>query len=181
MVPALGSDYNPKFTVSGGTVVSSNSSGQIVIIPNRPNVSVKISNNGTFIGKSDFKVKLIPPPEVDIKCNGKKINPISGNSLNDVARLELKLISEKSFKEQNPRDAQFSPKQWQIRLVRNKRVIGTKRLTQSKENIREFLAQKGVKSGDMLVIDEIKIKRRNYQNRSEHFNIGDKTFIILIK
>lgn len=181
MVPALGSDYNPKFTVTGGTVASSTASGKIVIIPTQPNVSVKISNNGTYIGKSNFKVKLIPQPEIDIKCNGRKINPITGNSLTDVAKLELKITPEKSFKSQNPQDARFYTKQWQVRLVRNKKVVGTKRLTRSRENIRAFLAQKGAKSGDMLVIDEIKIKRKNYQNRSENFQTGDKTFIILIK
>ena len=181
MVPALGSDYNPKFSVTGGTIASSTASGKVVILPTQPNVSVKISNNGIYIGKSNFKVKLIPPPEVDIKCNGRKINPINGNSLTDVAKLELRLEAEKSFKEQNPRDAHFYPKQWQVRLVRNKRVIGTKVLRRSKENIRGFLSNKSARSGDMIVIDEIKIKRKNYQNRSENFNIGDKTFIILIK
>ncbi len=181
MVPALGSDYNPTFSVTGGTVASSTASGKVVILPTKSTVSVKISNNGVYIGKSDFKVKLIPSPEVDIRCNGRTINPINGNSLTDVGKLELKLTAENSFREQNPKDAHFAPKNWQVRLVRNKRVIGTKKLTRAKENLRSFLATNSARSGDMLVIDEIKIKRKNYQGQVEDFKIGDKTFIVLIK
>lgn len=180
MIPALGEDYNPKFEVVGGTLASATASGKVVVIPSQPNVTVKISNNGTYIGSSKFKVKLIPVPEIEVLCSNKKINPISGNSITDVGRLELKITPDKSFKELNPNDSDFRPKKWQVRLVRNKRVVGTKQLNRARENIRAFLSQKGARSGDILVIDEIKIKRKNYLNRVEDFKVGDKTFVIQI-
>ncbi|MFQ3576415.1 MAG: gliding motility protein GldM, partial [Cytophagales bacterium] len=78
-VPALGSTYQPSFAgSSGGEFITGTEKGKVTIIPNSPEVTLKVSSGGNFIGDQKFKVRLVPLPTIELMAGGAKIDEKAG-------------------------------------------------------------------------------------------------------
>lgn len=173
-VPALGADYSPTITASGATIIRGSSPGDVVVVPTAPNISVKISNNGTFIGKRDFRVKLVPTPKVEINISQKRaVHPSRLRSLKITAKMPT------DFQMINPRDAPCKVRKYKAFLIRNNRVVDSKEVDGDSGSQLSAIAQ-AAKDGDRVMIEVIKVQRRTYRGGSENVKIPDTIFNIPI-
>ena len=69
-VPSLGTSYNPSFPVGGGQFIKGRKRGLVTIIPKGSKVTLTVKNEGNLIGRQNFKVRLIPKPEIKIYAGG---------------------------------------------------------------------------------------------------------------
>lgn len=78
-VPALGSSYNPAFTVSGGSIKKGAAIGDALVYPTaKEGVEIFVSSEGTKIGSVKFKTKPVPPPTFEIKSGGGLVDLLKG-------------------------------------------------------------------------------------------------------
>jgi len=175
-VPALGALYDPKFSAAGATVQPGAKKGFVTIIPSGKKVSINVSSGGAAIGTETFKVRPVPKPEVKAYAKGKPVNLKTGMRAPGPRSIDMKAISDASFKEFLPKDARYKVAEWEIMLVRGKRPIQKKKITTSKANLSSFAAK--AKPGDRILIDVKKVIRKNYLNGVETVPTG--TIIINI-
>lgn len=164
-VPALGVEYNPKFTVSGGTYLNGQGGkGSIIIVPNSSSVSLTVASGGSSIGTKKFGVKMVPKPEV--KARG--LNLKQGGTC--PRSITIDAIPDASFKSQLPKDARYRVSGFVVTLARGKRVIGTVNSTGQTANLSSIGAK--AKPGDRLVIEVKSVQRMNFQNKVEPAPVG---------
>jgi len=180
-VPALGADYSPTFTASGATIRQTSTKGKIIVIPNSPNVSIKISNNGTFIGEQKFKVKLIPKPVITMTKNNRAyvVNQIQGVPASALRKLSVKAFAEDAFKTSNPQDASYKITKWVATLVRGRRIIQIEEYSRDSKTLNKFLNE--VRPGDRIVVEVLEVKRKTYQGAIESVKIPTSIFSIPIQ
>ena len=180
-VPALGVDYNPTFTATGAIIKRTSTKGKIIVIPNSPNVSLNISNNGTFIGIQKFKVKLIPKPTITMTKSNRPyvINQIQGIPSSTLRVLSVKALAEDAFKTNNPKDADYKVTKWEATLVRGRRVIDRKVYNRERKTLNYFLSR--ARSGDRIVIEVKEVKRKTYRESIENVAIPTTIFSIPIQ
>ena len=180
-VPALGADYNPTFTATGATIKRTGEKGKIVIVPNSPNVSVRVSNNGTFIGKQDFKVKLIPKPVITMARGGQKyvVDQIQGVTSSTLRNLSVKAFADREFKRSNSLDAKYKVTKWEANWVRGKNSKGSKVYDSESKTLKAFA--RDVKPGDRIVIEVKEVKRKTYEGNVEKVTIPTTIFTIPIQ
>lgn len=177
-VPALGSEYNPSITAQGANVRRTPNKGEVIIIPNSPEVRVNVSSGGIPLGVKKYKVKLMPKPEVLVKCNNRLVDLVKGVSLGDLRKVEVVVVPDNAFRASNPTDCRYKAVYWKASLVRNGRIKGLpKVIRQGVGNLRSLQAQ----SGDRIIVEEIKIKRRNFENRVLDVDVGSKVFVIPVQ
>jgi gliding motility-associated protein GldM len=180
-VPALGVDYNPTFTVTGGTIRNTSTTGEIIVIPNSPHVTINISSNGTFIGSVKFKVKLIPQPNITMTKGNRPyvINQIRGVSVSTLRELSVKVFAESAFKSSNPRDAIYKIKEWNATLVRGRRVIKKRSYNSENKSLKGFLSE--ARSGDRLVVEILDVRRKTFKQTIDRVTIPSSIFSIPIQ
>jgi gliding motility-associated protein GldM len=164
-VPALGSDYNPSFTVTGGDLVRGSGVGEITIIPNTSKVDLNVSNAGNFLGTKSFGVRKIPAPEIQARIKGKQIDLIKGIPVN-TASFSLDAIPDESFAAFLPKDARFQVREAEISLVRANR--GVSRIRSTSKNI-SLTKLAGKRKGDLIVIEIKQVARANFRGDVENF------------
>ena len=164
-VPALGSDYNPTFTVKGGDLVRGSGTGEITIIPNTSKVDLNVSNAGNFLGTKSFGVRKIPAPEVQARIKGKQIDLIKGIPVN-TASFSLDAIPDESFAAFLPKDARFQVREAEISLVRANRGVSRIRATSKSINLSKLV---GKRKGDLIVIEIKQVARANFRGDVENF------------
>jgi gliding motility-associated protein GldM len=169
-VPALGEAYNPAFGVTGGSQRKGAKKGMVTIIPTAPKVKLSVSSGGQLIGSQEFKVRLVPKPEIVAYAKGKPVDQKKGMKAPGPRSIQMKAISDKSFKEFLPKDARYKVSSWEAILVRGKRPVKKKNFTSSDGNLSSFAAS--AKPGDRILIEVKKVIRRNFQNKSENVPIG---------
>ena len=164
-VPALGVEYNPSFSASGGSVLNgSGGKGSIILVPNSASMTLSVSSGGNPIGTKKFGVKLVPKPEV--KARG--LNVKQGGAC--PRGITLDAIPDPSFKDQLPKDARYRVSAYTVTLARGKRVIGSVNSGDPTANISSLGQQ--AKEGDRLVIEVKQVQRMNFQNQVENVSIG---------
>ena len=180
-VPALGADYNPTFTATGSIVKTTGKKGEIIVIPNSPNVKLNISNNGTFIGKQNFTVKLIPKPVITMAKGNQKyiVNQIQGVTTSTLRSLSVKVFPENAFKKSNRDDSHYKITKWEAIWVRGKISKGVKKYTSENSTLRDFANK--VKPGDRIVIEVKEVKRKTYTGGIETVKIPTTIFTIPIQ
>ena len=177
-VPALGSEYNPSITVQGANVRRTSNKGEVIIIPNSPEVRVNVSSGGIPLGVKKYKVKLMPKPEILVKCNNRLVDLVKGVSTGDLRKVEVVVVPDNGFRASNPTDCRYRAVYWKASLVRNGRIKGLPKVVrQGVGNLRSLQAQ----SGDRIIVEEIKIKRRNFENRVLDVDVGTKVFVIPVQ
>lgn len=179
-VPALGADYDPKFTATGARIKTTNKRGEIIIIPSSPNVTIKVNNKGTYIGNTSFKVKLIPKPTLRLTCKNKEVDPVKGVSNGDLRSVKIEAIADRDMKRLNPDDTHYKVKKWKAILVRNGRIKGNPVIINGQRGVLTTFSS-DARSGDRIIIDEVKVKRRNFEGNILPVDIGNPVFIIPIK
>ncbi len=169
-VPALGSSYAPSFTASGATVVKGSQKGIVTLIPNAAAVKLNVSSGGTAIGSQDFKVRLIPRPEIQVLSNGKPVDEKTGMAAPGPRSLTVIAKPDESFQAFLPKDARYAVTQWMAVLVRGKRPVSTQNFTSGTGNLAAFAAQ--AQPGDRIMIEVKQVKRTNFLNQQEVVNLG---------
>lgn len=169
-VPALGSQYNPNFSASGATVVKGSQKGIVTLIPNAANVKLNVSSGGTAIGSQDFKVRLIPKPEIVVMSNGKPVDEKTGMAAPGPRSLTVIAKPDESFQAFLPKDARYAVTQWMAVLVRGKRPVSTQNFTSGTGNLSAFAAQ--AQPGDRIMVEVKQVKRTNFLNQQEVVNLG---------
>lgn len=166
-VPSLGSSYNPTFSVSGGQFVRGGTRGLITIIPKDSKVLLTVRNEGNLIGTQDFKVRLIPKPEIRVYSGAREVDQKKG--LAKAPRsLQLRAVPDESFAQFLPKDARFKVMAAEVALVRGGRAV---KIVQAKSDklIISSLANEA-RSGDAIVIEVKKVARRNFRGEVEDFS-----------
>ena len=164
-VPALGSDYNPSFSVEGGDVIKGSKAGEITIIPTTSKVNLNVSNAGNFLGSESFGVRKIPAPEIQARIRGKQIDSKVGMPVS-TSSFTLDAIADESFRAFLPKDARFQVREAEINLVRAGRGVSRVRATNSKINLSKLA---GKRKGDNIVIEIKKVARANFRGDVEEF------------
>jgi gliding motility-associated protein GldM len=164
-VPALGAEYNPSFHVDGATVLTGSGTGSITLVPTSTRVKVDVNNKGNFIGQENFGVKLIPLPTIDVKVNNKKITPLEGIDANAARTITLKVIPDKGFAEALPAETNYYISEGKVYLARGRKEVKTIPVTGQNINLGSMVAD--MKSGDRLIVEVTKVKRKNFRNEIE--------------
>jgi gliding motility-associated protein GldM len=169
-VPALGSSYNPSFSASGAEVVKGSQKGIVTLIPTAASVKLNVSSGGTALGSQDFKVRLIPKPEIQVLVNGKPVDEKVGMSAPGPRALTVVAKPDESFAAFLPKDARYQVTSWMAVLVRGKRPVSTQNFSSSTGNLSAFASQ--AQPGDRIMIEVKEVRRTNFLNKSETVNLG---------
>jgi gliding motility-associated protein GldM len=169
-VPALGSQYNPSFSASGATVVKGSQKGMVTLIPNAATVKLNVSSGGTPLGSQDFKVRLIPKPEIIVMTNGRPVDEKTGMAAPGPRSLTVIAKPDESFQAFLPKDARYAVTQWVAVLVRGKRPVSTQNFSSGTGNLSAFAAQ--AQPGDRIMVEVKQVKRTNFLNQQEVVNLG---------
>jgi gliding motility-associated protein GldM len=165
-VPALGVNYKPSFSVTGGEYQAGrNGVGSIIIVPTSASVTLSVSNEGSPLGTKKFNVKMIPKPE--IKARG--LNLKQGGAC--PRSITIDAIADASFKDQLPNDARYRVTSFTVTLARGRRVVGSPVTGNGPTADIGSLGQQA-KEGDRLVIEVKQVQRMNFKNQVENVNIG---------
>jgi gliding motility-associated protein GldM len=170
MVPALGQEYRPVFTATGADVIKGAKLGDVTLVPTGTAVKLKVSSNGNYIGDQDFKVRLIPKPEIQALSNGKPVDEKQGVPSPGPRSITMKALPDEGFKTFLPKDARYRVSEWDCILVRGKRPVATQKVTSETANLASFAAQ--AQPGDRILIEVKTVIRTNYQNKTETVNLG---------
>lgn len=169
-VPALGVEYKPSFSATGGQAIAGGGS-KVTLVPNSAKMALTVSSGGNKIGTKNFTVKMIPKPTV--KARG--LNLKQGGAC--PRSLTIDAIPDPSFREQLPRDARYRVAGFKVTLARGKRPIKTVNSNGPTLNI-SSLGQ-AARPGDRLVIEIQGVKRRNFQNKVENVAISAEAGLII--
>jgi gliding motility-associated protein GldM len=177
LVPALGTAYNPSFSVQGGSSIEGKERGRVTIIPNAPKVVLGVSSNGNKIGNKEFSVRRIPKPEVQVYNGSKPVNLKQGEKATAMRVLRVQAIADDNFKAQLPKDAQYKVTRWTITLARGPRPVGQPiKATSETVNISQLMAN--ARPGDRLVVQVDQVLRRNFRGNTEEVALGELVFPI---
>lgn len=161
-VPALGADYKPSFSVSGGSHFAGGNIGDITIVPSGTEVAVTVSSNGSVIGTEKFKVRPVPKPAMKVFSNGRELDVKRGISAPYPNSIEIRLVPDEGFVNLLPKDARFKATSTTVYLVRGSRpvnqVSGDDRI-----GISGLTGQ--ARPGDRLVIEVKDVKRLNFRGQ----------------
>ncbi len=176
-VPALGTSYNPSFSVRGGSSISGKDRGLVTIVPNAPKVTISVSSDGAKIGDVQFDVQRIPKPSIKVYAGSKPVNQKQGESISSLRVLRGAAIAEDNFKKQLPDDAQYRVTRWTIRLARGPRPIGQPlKATSETVNLSQLISS--ARPGDRLIVEIDQVLRRNFRGNTEEVNLGEEITVI---
>lgn len=168
--PALGTEYDPKFTATGGTASRGAKKGEVTVVPTTPKVTLTVSSGGTRIDALEFKVRKIPKPEIVALNGSKPVDEKRGVKAPGPRSISMKAISDESFKTFLPKDARYKVTKWEATLVRGKRPVDKKTFTSEVGNLSSFASQ--AKAGDRILIEVKDVKRLNFKGQTESVNVG---------
>ena len=168
--PGLGALYQPTFSGSGGDFIAGGG-GKVTIVPSAKDVVLNINNSGILLDSKPFKVRLVPKPTVQVLANGSPMDDKKGAPASAVRIIDVNVISDESFKESNPDDANYRVSEYRITLARGVRPVKTVSYTISRANINELaqLAQ----PGDRYVIAIQKVQRKNFRGEIKDVDLGE--------
>ncbi|MGM0580076.1 MAG: gliding motility protein GldM [Bacteroidota bacterium] len=178
-VPALGTSYNPKFSVNGGTSIQGKERGLVTIVPNAPKVTLGVSSDGNKIGDVEFDVQRIPKPEIKVFNGSKPVNLRQGESANALRVLRAQAIPDENFKAQLPDDARYKVTRWTITLARGPRAIGQP-IKATSETVNLSQLMENARPGDRIVVNIDQVLRRNFRGNTEEVNIGEEVIPITL-
>lgn len=179
-VPALGANYNPSFSIKGGTIEKGDKPGKVTIIPKERKVSVTVSNGGALIGTENFDVKPIPKPHYVARDNsGKEIDLKNGIRSTAVTGLRINADAEDNFKAEVPKDAVYRIRTMEVILAR-----GTARVDQfnsTTENLDLNRWRSQMRPGDRIIIDIKTVTRNTFTGEQENVPVVSGTINIPIQ
>lgn len=181
-VPALGTAYNPSFSVKGGTSFKGAERGLVTVVPTSAKVTLNVSSNGNSIGSREFGVNRIPAPEVTVISGRRPVDLRKGVPVRSLRGLAMKVIPDESFKTNLPKDAKFRVTKVKVTLGRGGRAIGSVNSTSEKIGTKIASLAGQARAGDILSIETIEVYRANFKNTTEkHNNFTGKFITVPIK
>lgn len=165
-VPALGNDYNPKFTADGATVIAGAKKGFVTIIPKAKAVHLGVYNNNVLLETIPYSVRTIPKPDLRVTSGGVPINEKDGMPAPGPRTIEVKIVPDESFKSFLPKDARYRVVEWEVTLARgSKAVLSQEIKDKEKANLNDFASV--ARSGDRIVVEIKKVVRTNFKEEDE--------------
>jgi gliding motility-associated protein GldM len=179
-VPALGTSYNPSFSITGGEIIKGSKIGQVIIIPNQRKVNVTVSNSGSSLGSEPFDVKMVPRPRIIAKDNnGRDIDLKNGLSITAASAIRVVAEADANFKEEVPKDANFRIRNMSIILARGTAQV--KEMTLTSEGVDLSSMRALMRPGDRLIVEPKSVVRMTYKGTPEAVTVtgGDIVNITL--
>ena len=173
-VPALGADYQPTFSITGGRLIAGNS-GNVTVIPTAREVVITIKNNGVVIGNRTFKVKKVP--QATFKTN---LNQKTGSTSSALRRVSVKAVPPAEFSSMLPNEDSYKITSFTATLVRAGRMKEQVTLSGG-SNINLGAVASSAQSGDVVVIEVNTVQRRNYLGEYETASVSNPIITIPIK
>ena len=193
-VPALGNFYNPKVSVSSGSVTTSPQNKKLFrVIPTGKKCEVRVSNvmNGatTSIGSVLYNVIAPPRPAIDMAVNGKQTNgsvPVPKNS-----RIQVRIVPDPEFRAALPSDARYEISKITVKAqlslgppetVNNINLSGRDATKAIQVRLGSRVQQAPANTKIYLEVD--KIYRKNFQNKlieERLFSLADKTLSLVVR
>ena len=172
-VPALGTAYNPSISAEGAQVITSSQRGQVTVVPTAASVKLRVNSNGMYLGEKKFRVRLIPLPTIEVRANGREVDPIQGVPLEMLRNLSVKAIAEKQFKEALPADAIYKVVEWNYILVSGRTGRGNN-VIKNREYSDISQLRNAARKGDRIVVEVKKVQRKNFRGQWEDVSIPVK-------
>ena len=177
-VPALGTSYNPSFSITGGEIVKGSKIGEVIIIPSQRKVNVSVSNSGSNLGSEPFDVKLVPRPRIIAKDNnGRDIDLKNGIKAGGVSGLRINAEPDANFKEEVPKDANFRIRNMSIILARGTARIQEMTLTSELVDLSAWRAQ--MRPGDRIIVEPKGVVRMTYKQTTEQVTVTGQDIITI--
>ncbi|TAF74783.1 MAG: gliding motility protein GldM [Bacteroidetes bacterium] len=177
-VPALGSVYNPTFQASGAATQNGSQKGEIFVIPNAKNVSIKVSSSGNYIGDVNFPVKPVPKPDISILTGGKPVDLKNGVKAPGPRQLQIKAIPLADFLASNPKDARYKVTKWSAYLLRGSRLVKQMDATSELIDLSSFASL--ALPNDRITIEIKEILRTNFYDKTEGVTISQTIYTVPI-
>lgn len=179
-VPALGANYNPSFSVKGGTLDKGDKIGRVTIIPKERKLFLTVSNGGAVIGTEPFDVKPIPKPHYVARDNsGKEIdlkNGVRGAGLNG---LRINADAEENFKAEVPKDAVYRIRTMEVILARGSARVDQFNATSESLDLNRWKSQ--FRPGDRIIVDIKTVTRNTFTGEQEPIPVSSGTINIPIQ
>lgn len=165
-VPALGTNYKPSFSATGGKVVPGSKTGNVIIIPSQRKVTVTVNNAGTRLGDEPFDVKPVPRPRIVAKDNNNRdIDLKTGIKAGAIAGLRVNAEAEANFKTEVPKDANYRVRNMSVILARG--TTRVQEMTATSESIDLSAWRALMRPGDRIVIEPKNVVRMTYEGTPE--------------
>ena len=178
LVPALGAYYNPEFNIEGAVLKKLAGQGKIMVIPQGAAiVRLKVKNQGQLLEEKVFNVRLIPKPEIEVKVNNKFVDPLIGVDANTLRNVTVRAIPNAEFKSTQPDDAYYEVLEWKLRVANGRNATVNATVNGS---LYSFGPSTKVKATDRLLVEVLKVRRRNYLGQWEEVNMSSSPVIIPI-
>jgi gliding motility-associated protein GldM len=179
-VPALGANYNPSFSVKGGTYEKGDKPGKVTIIPKERKLSVTVANSGAVIGTENFDVKPIPKPHyVARDNNGKEIDLKNGIRSAGATGLRINADAEDNFKSEVPKDANYRIRSMEVFLARGTTRVDQMNLNSELVDLAKWRSL--MRPGDRIVVDIKTVTRSTYLGEQEPVAVISGTINIPIQ
>jgi gliding motility-associated protein GldM len=177
-VPALGNNYNPEFRAEGASLTKGAHKGEVTVVPSgsTPTVSLKVSSNGTYIGEQKFLIKLIPPPTVEVKVNGKVVDPRIGVEAKTIRTISIRVIPDADFQKNLPQEATYTITEWSLTVRRGRRGSPPKTFRSSQISLNDIGVQ--LNPNDNIIIEIKQVKRKNFKGAFEEVKMPDKAEVV---
>jgi gliding motility-associated protein GldM len=176
-VPALGAEYRPSFSGSGGQFIPGSRTGDVTIVPTSTEVSLSVSSGGNLIGTEKFKVRPVPRPSVKPFSGGRELNVKLGLDAPYPTTIDMRAVAEEGFAALLPKDARFKVTETEVYLVRGKRPVGASVRGDDRIGIGGLTSQ--ARPGDRLVIEVKSVKRMNFKGQTIDTQVsGSPTFSV---
>lgn len=172
LVPALGAEYDPAFTTSGGSGRKGKNKGDYVVYPGAgKKVAITVKSGGATIGTESFKVRSVPKPDIVATVNGKPINEKQGVAAPGPRSITIKAVAESGFKAALPKEARYKITKWSATLVRGRRpAAAPKKFSSGKGDLSSM--RSSARAGDRILIEVNDVVRVNSKNQSEKVPVG---------
>ncbi|MDX2195831.1 MAG: gliding motility protein GldM [Cytophagales bacterium] len=177
-VPALGSVYNPSFVATGADIQNGQQKGEIYVVPNTKNVTIKVSSSGNYIGDVNFPVKPVPKPDINIIYNGKPVDMKNGIKAPGPRSLQVKAVPLADFAASNPKDARYKITKWTAYLLRGSRLIKQKDAVAEVLDLSDFASQ--AKANDRITLEIKQVLRTNFYDKTEEVKITQVIYTVPI-
>lgn len=171
LVPALGAEYEPKFTVAGGVGQAGKNKGDFIVYPTGKTCAITVKSGGNLIGTESFKTKGIPLPTIVAYVNGKPVDQKKGMVAPGPRSITVKAVPEAGFADALPREKTYNITKWSATLVRGRRPAGQKKFSTG-DNCDISSLRSSARPGDRIMIEVNDVVRINSRRQSEEVNVG---------
>ncbi len=169
--PQLGALWSPNFSADGAQVIPSGEKGKITVVPSSKNVALNINNSGSLLGTERFRVNTVPKPTLEFYVGGTKAGSPQGVPVGQARSVRVLAISDESFKNYSPDDANFRVTGITVILARGTRKIGQVNLGPGGGSLGAVAAD--IQAGDRLSIQVDGVQRRNFKGDISDVSIGN--------